>query len=78
MTVDLLEAVKGDYESACRPTRSAHIELACTEHLAALQALQEQPRQWGAYDGTLSQSAASLLTELAQTNEALARLQDAH
>lgn len=77
LPVDLLEAVKGVYERV-QADAQRQIDLARAEHLAALGAVQEQLRQCQAHDGMLSQSAASLSAELAQTKEALARLQGAH
>lgn len=77
LPVDLLEAVKGVYERM-QADAQQQFELARAEHLAALEAVQEQLRQCQAHDGMLSQSAASLSAELAQTKEALARLQGAH
>jgi chromosome segregation ATPase len=77
LPMDLLEAVKGVYERM-QADAQRQVEQARVEHLAALEAVQEQLRQCQAHDGMLSQSAASLSAELAQTKEALARLQGAH
>lgn len=77
LPVDLLEAVKGVYERV-QADAQHQVELARSEHLAALKTVQEQLRQCQAHDGMLSQSVASLSAELAQTKEALARLQGAH
>jgi len=74
--VNLLEAVKGVYERMQADAQN-QIELARAEHLAALEAVHEQLRQCQAHDGMLSQSVASLSAELAQTKEALTRLQGA-
>ena len=77
LPVDLLEAVKGVYERM-QADAQHQVDLARAEHLAALGTVQEQLRQCQAHDGMLSQSAASLSIELAQTKEALARLQTAY
>lgn len=77
LRVDLLEAVKGVYERM-QADAQPQVDLACAEHLAALEAVQDQLCQCQAHGGMLSQSAASLSSELAQTKEALARLQGAH
>lgn len=72
--LELLEAVKGVYERM-QADAQQQVELARTEHQAAQDAVLEQLSQCQVHEGMVSQAAAALSVELAQTKEVLAHLQ---